>query len=183
MFKILGNLLRANVTQKQYNPVPSTPRAGGSLLRHDSAFSARNSHVPWPWSIGLGKTFFLLMAIWREFRVQGFEKRVREVDQTKAAHTAHGTVPGPAAGGSRQLHEAIPEGVHAGCQEQRWRGQVDVSANRAGPPSSTMMPMSLKQKLMSAYRASRRLRHPTVAGRQFFQDKLIEHHDDFAIPL
>lgn len=37
------------------------------------------------------------MAIWREFHVQGFEKRVREVDQTKAAHTAHGTVPGPAA--------------------------------------------------------------------------------------
>ena len=37
------------------------------------------------------------MAILREFRVQGFEKRVREVDQTKAAHTAHGTVPGPAA--------------------------------------------------------------------------------------
>ena len=43
--------------KKQYNPVPSTPRAGGSLLRHDAAFSARNSHVPWPWSIGLGKMF------------------------------------------------------------------------------------------------------------------------------
>ena len=156
------------------------------------------------------------MAIWREFRVQGFEKRVREVDQTKAAHTAHGTVPGPApfvqrgrlpiknfgfarapggpvegglqeahpgyssrtsrAGGGRQLHEAIPEGVHAGCQEQRWRGQVDVSANRAGPPSSTMMPMSLKHKLKSAYRPSRRLRHPTVAGRKFFQDKSCSKH-------
>ena len=45
-------------TKKQYNPVPSTPRAGGSLLRHDSAFSARNRHVTWPWSIGIGKTFF-----------------------------------------------------------------------------------------------------------------------------
>ena len=209
------------------------------------------------------------------------KKRVREVDQTKAAHTAHGTVPGPApfvqrgrlpiknigfggvsgphrfcnislhspaspnlvlhvpryflppvahstaeprpeprrvvlelaqtrprqtgpsgpprapggpvegglqeahpgyssrtsrAGGGRQLHEVIPEGVHAGCQEQRWRGQVDVSANRAGTPSSTMMPMSLKQKLMSAYRASPRLRHPTVAGRTFFQDKSWSKH-------
>ena len=85
MFTIPENLLRAYVMQKQYNPVPTTPRAGGSLLRHDSAFSARNSHVTWPWSIGLGNTFFLLMAIWREFRVQGFEKRVRGAPARRAA--------------------------------------------------------------------------------------------------
>ena len=41
--------------KKHYNPVPSTPRAGRSLLRHDSALWARNNHVTWPWSIGLGK--------------------------------------------------------------------------------------------------------------------------------
>ena len=75
-----------------------------------------------------------------------------------------------------RLHEAIPEGVHAGGEEQRWRGQVDVSANRAGPPSSTMMPMSLKHKMKIAFRASRRLRHPTVAGRKFFQDKSCSKH-------
>ena len=73
------------------------------------------------------------------------------------------------------MHEVIPEGVHAGGQEPRWRGQVDVSAIRVGPPS-TMMPMSLNHKLNIAYRPSRRLRHPTVAGRKFFQDKSCSNH-------
>ena len=75
-----------------------------------------------------------------------------------------------------RLHEAIPEGVRAGGEEQRWRGQVDVSANRAAPPSSAMMPMSLKHKMKIAFRASRRLRHPTVARQQFSQDKSCSKH-------
>ena len=65
------------------------------------------------------------------------------------AHPGYSSRTSRAAGG-RQLHEVFPEGVHAGGEEQRWRGQVDVSANREGPASSTMMPMSLKHKLKIA---------------------------------
>ena len=38
----------------------------------------------------LGKVFFLMMAIWREFRVQGFEKRVREVHQGRSISSSGG---------------------------------------------------------------------------------------------
>ena len=60
--------------KKQHNPVPSTPRAGGSLLRHDSAFSARNSHVTWPWSIGLGKHIFPADGYFAGVSCAGFRK-------------------------------------------------------------------------------------------------------------
>ena len=75
MFKIRGKLLRANVLQK--------------TVQSRSIYSARGGEPPPPWLRPLGlkqsrhvalvhrswkKNFFLLVAIWREFRVQGFDK-------------------------------------------------------------------------------------------------------------
>ena len=60
--------------KQHYNPVPSTPRAGRSLLRHDSALWARNSHVTWPWSIGLGKNLFPVDGHWVGVSCAGLRK-------------------------------------------------------------------------------------------------------------
>ena len=91
--------------KKQYNPVPTIPRAGRSLLRDDSALSARNCDVAWPWFIGLGKNLFPADGHLAGVTCAGFRKTsaggpprnsITSGDQTKETHTAHGTVPGPA---------------------------------------------------------------------------------------
>ena len=52
-----------------------------------SRLEAVTSRGPGPSVFG---DFFLLMAIWREFRVQGFEKRVREVHQGRSISSSGG---------------------------------------------------------------------------------------------